>query len=112
MQVADRVISVNGTRTGLLYFGMTGTITGIFDNKYEVVFDKPFLGGSRLGGRCPNFRGAIVNFQDLFNLDVWTDVLTYRNKKIRNWGWKIFPYAPEISFGTAAINEPSKPNQS
>jgi len=36
--------------------------------KVEVLFDKPFLGGSNLGGRCKWGRGAVIDFDDIFNL--------------------------------------------
>ena len=59
-------------------FGAAGTIVGILGNKresdaleikVEVMFDRPFVGGSNLGGRCKWGRGAIVDFDDVYNLN-------------------------------------------
>jgi len=41
---------------------------GVLEVKIEVMFDHPFLGGSNLGGRCTWGRGAVVDFDDIFNL--------------------------------------------
>lgn len=49
----DRVINLNEFgKLQRVPFGAIGTIVGIMKNKYEVVFDKEFIGGSNLGGRC------------------------------------------------------------
>ena len=45
-----------------------GTIIGIIDRKIEVLFDEPFIGGSNLGGKCNYWRGALLDFIDVFNL--------------------------------------------
>ncbi len=59
-------------------FGASGTVVGILGNKpengllkikIEVLFDYPFIGGTNLGGRCSWGRGAVVNFDDIFNLN-------------------------------------------
>lgn len=96
---------MNAVRTGNLLFGRIGTITGILGNKYEVVFDKPFIGGSKLGGRCQNLHGAIVNFIDIFNLEYWQKKLQHRDVKTRDWGWDLVISYPQISFGYDAINQ-------
>lgn len=41
---------------------------GILDNKFEVVFLEPFIGGTSLGGRCKPQRGLIVEFGEIYNL--------------------------------------------
>lgn len=35
------------------------------------MFDEPFIGATSLYGRCHFFRGAIVEFLELFNLSEW-----------------------------------------
>eukprot|EP01017_Pseudomicrothorax_dubius_P006840 TRINITY_DN1202_c0_g3_i6.p1 TRINITY_DN1202_c0_g3~~TRINITY_DN1202_c0_g3_i6.p1 ORF type:complete len:174 (-),score=22.41 TRINITY_DN1202_c0_g3_i6:256-777(-) len=68
----DRVVVIN-TLTPPYYapFGAIGTIIGIVGSRFEVLFDDPFIGGTNLNGRTPWFRGAIMDFSDLFNLTRW-----------------------------------------
>ncbi len=60
-------------------FGLSGIVVGIFNGLFEVVFDEPFMGGSNLMGRCSYFRGAIVEFLDVFNIEDWFNYLAPRN---------------------------------
>ena len=58
-------------------FGWSGTVIGILGNKpengvleikIEILFDQPFIGGTNLSGRCSWGRGAIVDFDDVYNI--------------------------------------------
>lgn len=71
-------------------FGACGTVVGILGNKpengvlevkVEVMFDRPFLGGTNLGGRCNWGRGAVVDFDDIFNLNRYL-ILTIKFLKL------------------------------
>lgn len=46
-------------------------MTGIYKSKIEVMFDEPFIGANSLSGRCDFFRGALVDFLDLYNMTEW-----------------------------------------
>lgn len=46
-------------------------MTGIYKSKIEVMFDEPFIGANNLSGRCEFFRGALVDFLDLYNMTEW-----------------------------------------
>lgn len=52
-------------------FGKVGTVTGVYKNKIEIMFDQPFIGATSLYGRCHFFRGAKVNLLEIFNLSEW-----------------------------------------
>lgn len=55
-----------------------------------MLFDKSFIGGSNLGGRCTLLRGAIVDFKDIFNLEKdcnWSDYLVKRDDNSVRYGW-------------------------
>lgn len=55
-----------------------------------MLFDKPFIGGSNLGGRCALLRGAIVDFKDIFNLENdsdWCNYLHKRDDSSIRYGW-------------------------
>lgn len=63
---------VNCCVTGCVPFGATGTIVRFFYARdAEVVYDVPFIGGSRLGGRLHTDRGAVQRLQYLlpFQMD-------------------------------------------
>ena len=69
-RLGHRVIYLN-TQNPNINFGRVGTVTGVYKQQLEVVFDEPFIGGTNLGGRCDYFRGAVVNFLEIFNLSEW-----------------------------------------
>ncbi len=48
---------------------------GIYQDKIEILFDEPSIGGTNLHGRCSNFRGGFVLFFDIFNLSSWSKLL-------------------------------------
>eukprot|EP00659_Diplonema_papillatum_P016601 gene16601-25459_t len=60
IRVGARV--VNMKCTGHVPFGSRGIVVRLLDDNttVEVVFDKVFLGGTRLGGRLATFRGSLV----------------------------------------------------
>lgn len=76
--IGDRVVNLKTTGYSFAPFAASGTVVGIlgskkedngvYENKVEVLFDKPFIGGTNLGGRCKWGRGAIVDFDDIFNI--------------------------------------------
>ena len=69
-KLGNRVIHTNNHNPHIP-FGRIGTVTGIYKNKIEVMFDESFIGASDLSGRCNFFRGANLNFHDIFNLSEW-----------------------------------------
>lgn len=75
--IGDRVV-ITSNQHKHVSFGMTGTVIGTYKLKIEVLFDEPFIGGTSLSGRCPSFRGAIVDFFDIFDLSNW---VFYINKR-------------------------------
>ena len=62
---------MNSSTEASVPFGLLGTIVGIHDYNFEVLFDKAFIGGTNLNGRCSYLKGAIVEFTDVYNLDKW-----------------------------------------
>jgi len=76
--VGDRIVNLKVNERNFARFGQIGTVIGIlgnewdqgglFDIKVEVLFDEPFIGGTNLGGRCSWGRGAVVNFDEIYNL--------------------------------------------
>lgn len=86
--LGDRVVVVNSMH-GHIKFGMSGIIIGVYKEIIEVLFDEPFVGATSLHGRCPNFRGYILHFFDVFNLSKWSNLLIkstdHPNKKEKIW---------------------------
>jgi len=39
------------------------------------LLDEPQVGASNLVSRCPEFRGKIVKFWDIFNLTSWSELI-------------------------------------
>jgi 5'-3' exonuclease len=70
----DRVAFVNSQHQAIK-FGVCGTVIGVYKEFIEVLFDEPFIGGTHLFGRCPNFRGGVVRFFDLYNLSKWNNII-------------------------------------
>jgi hypothetical protein len=75
-KLGHRVIYINTQSTFSLLdhsipFGKVGTVTGIYKGKIEVMFDEAFIGATSLYGRCYFFRGAMVDFLEIFNLSDW-----------------------------------------
>ena len=62
---------------------------GVLEVKIEVMFDHPFLGGSNLGGRCAWGRGAVVDFDDIFNMACWDKFVRPRDRRKHQYyeGW-------------------------
>ncbi|KAL4436223.1 hypothetical protein ABPG74_018207 [Tetrahymena malaccensis] len=98
-EVGDQVIYIGTYNTKNAPFGLQGTIVGIMDDKIEVLFIKPFIGGVNLGGRCPPQRGLIVSFDEIYNLQGWNNFLQNRdNSKENTLGWNgwVDEYKPQF----------------
>lgn len=78
-QLGHRVIYTSNSNPNIP-FGRVGTVIGIYKENIEVFFDEPFIGASDLMGRCPNFRGALVHFYNIFNLSEWKDCVNTMEK--------------------------------
>lgn len=98
-EIGDRVVNLKTTGTSFAPFGASGTVVGILgtrreeggalEMKVEVLFDRPFIGGSSLNGRCKWGRGAIVDFDDIYNLNSWPPYVRPREKRSQAYfsGW-------------------------
>ncbi|SGY47624.1 BQ5605_C001g00550 [Microbotryum silenes-dioicae] len=64
--LGDRVAVVS--ESGSVPLSAKGTVVGIQTGSIDVVFDVQFLGGSTLGGRCSDYRGATVGPATVLNL--------------------------------------------
>ncbi|KAJ1917159.1 exonuclease II Exo2 [Mycoemilia scoparia] len=72
--IGDRVVNImNGGCS--VQFGVTGFVSGAIINfktkdvtMVEVVFDEPFIAGSNLNNRCPDFRGICLQPWMLLNI--------------------------------------------
>ncbi|KAI8818381.1 XRN 5'-3' exonuclease N-terminus-domain-containing protein [Fimicolochytrium jonesii] len=64
--LGDRVISV--VDSGSVPLGSYGTVVGLEGSFLDVLFDKAFLGGTTLGGRCKESCGLSVHRESLLNL--------------------------------------------
>ena len=65
-------------------------MVGILYDSFEIVFDKPFIGGESLGQRCDILRGAVVDMEDIFNLNPaseWAQRLVERLPADKSLGW-------------------------
>lgn len=76
--IGDRIVIISNTHKHVM-FGTNGTVIGTYKFKIEVLFDEPFIGGTSLSGRCPPFRGAIVDFFDIFNTTNWIQDINKRS---------------------------------
>ncbi len=97
-KVGDRVVNLKINGKNFAPFGATGTVIGILGNKpengvwevkIEVMFDHPFVGGSNLGGRCTWGRGAVVDFDDIFNMACFDKFVRPRDRRKHQYyeGW-------------------------
>ena len=66
--LGDRVIMVLDGAAGGVPLGIKGVIVGVGPKDIDVVWDKPFLGGESLQGRCSEYRGSTVPFTSCLNL--------------------------------------------
>ncbi|KAF5348519.1 hypothetical protein D9756_009689 [Leucocoprinus leucothites] len=64
--LGDRVRMVRGS--GLVSLGEKGVVVGYDNDFIDVVWDKPFILGSTLNGRCSKYRGATVDPKTCLNL--------------------------------------------
>ncbi|BGP06510.1 exonuclease II Exo2 [Rhodotorula toruloides] len=64
--LGDRVITV--AETGSVPLSAKGVVVGIQTSFIDVVCDVQFMGGTSLGGRCSNYRGATVTPSAVLNL--------------------------------------------
>lgn len=67
-EIGDRVAAAGGSI--LPEFGSRGTVIGVLhnDDAIEVLFDKEFIGGTDLYGRCNGACGALISSSQLLNL--------------------------------------------
>ena len=79
----DRVAFIN-SQHHYIKFGVLGIVVGVYNDFVEVLFDEPFIGGTSLFGRCPNFRGKLVKFFDLYNLSKWNNIVVELEDKPKN----------------------------
>ena len=82
--LGDRVVFIN-TFSKKINFGQTGTIIGIYNQKVEIYFDDFFIGAENLENRVNCFRGALVDFFDVFNLSQWGDLLIEQNGDLKEF---------------------------
>ncbi|KAI9256901.1 exoribonuclease 1 [Sporodiniella umbellata] len=66
--LGDRV--VYATDTGIVPLGLKGTVVSYSQKVIDVVFDKPFLGGTTLDGGCQETRGAALNTWQVINYGI------------------------------------------
>ena len=64
--LGDRVVSTFDE--GPIPLGLKGTVVGIESDFLQVLFDKTFLGGTDLDGRCSLYRGFVVANDTVLNL--------------------------------------------
>lgn len=76
--IGDRVVIMTNEHKHV-NFGMNGTVIGTYKMVIEILFDEPFIGGTNLNGRCPPFRGGVVDFFDIFNITKWTRFVNKRS---------------------------------
>ncbi|EGR32559.1 hypothetical protein IMG5_077960 [Ichthyophthirius multifiliis] len=92
-----RYIGTFGVKTAP--FGLNGIVVGIIDDKFEVVFEKPFVGGNNLGGRCPPQRGLLVEFDEIYNLQGWGKLTRKKdegNDQSKGWDGSICYFYPKF----------------
>mmetsp|Transcript_41689 Transcript_41689/g.37090 ORF Transcript_41689/g.37090 Transcript_41689/m.37090 type:complete len:425 (+) Transcript_41689:2473-3747(+) len=89
-KIGDRVVNLKTNGQSFAPFGWSGTVIGILGNKpengvweikIEILFDKPFIGGTNLSGRCSWGRGAVVDFDDVYNITSWTSCIKPRDRR-------------------------------
>lgn len=66
--LGDRVIMVQDAAAGGVPLAMKGVVVGIGSRDIDVVWDRPFMGGETLNGRCSEYRGSTVPFSACLNL--------------------------------------------
>jgi len=56
--IGNRVIVITNENKHIP-FGKRGTVSGIYEDQIEVLFDDKCIGYTNLSGRCENFRGGL-----------------------------------------------------
>ncbi|KAJ3034412.1 hypothetical protein HK097_004516, partial [Rhizophlyctis rosea] len=64
--LGDRVVHV--LDTGIIPLGHKGTVIGLEKSFLDIVFDRPFMGGNSLEGRCGQQKGMTVHKDAVLNL--------------------------------------------
>lgn len=67
-ELGDRVINIKSCDVPYVPFGLSGIVTGMTEQFYEICFDKDFFGGTTCNGRFLRKRGAYVKKECLLNL--------------------------------------------
>ncbi|PVF93617.1 hypothetical protein CPB86DRAFT_715030 [Serendipita vermifera] len=65
-KLGDRVIMVQDS--GGVPLCHKGVVVGLLENMIDVVWDNAFIGGTKLGGRCSEYRGATCSTNSCLNL--------------------------------------------
>lgn len=59
---------VQDAAAGGVPLAMKGVVVGISTTSIDIVWDRPFMGGETLNGRCSEYRGSTVPFSACLNL--------------------------------------------
>jgi 5'-3' exoribonuclease 1 len=51
-RLGDRVVMAQDSASGGVPLGMKGVVVGISSKDIDIIWDRPFMGGETLGGRC------------------------------------------------------------
>ncbi|KAJ3025451.1 hypothetical protein HDV00_012714, partial [Rhizophlyctis rosea] len=78
--LGDRVVHV--LDAGVVPLGAVGTVVGMEKGFLDIVFDRPFMGGSSLDGRCGAYRGMTVNKETVLNLTNVQPPIVGREEKV------------------------------
>ena len=119
-EIGDRVVAVGST--GTPPFGSRGTVTAVYDDVIEVLFDGgEFLGGTDLFGRCLGKCGALVLPGELLNLSKPQAVSSSLSSlsssssssstKRSDSGDQFKKVAPKVLVPKTAVAPPASPSQ-
>ena len=84
VQLGDIVVSISGSGDAKLpLFGAPGVVVAVHDGFAEVLFGKPFPGGTTLEGRIATTRGATLPLSQLLNVTTPSPALSWATPGVR-----------------------------
>lgn len=76
-------MNINSSTRDYIPFGLRGTVVGKTNDKVIVLFDEQYLAGSALNGHCEEYRGGLIDPNNLCNITMKFESMMRKNNNMQ-----------------------------